>query len=254
MRSASGQRLLAGVVVAAIAGIAWWIAASDRGPRVAPVSNGAARSESERERSGDAPPAAPPDSPLVADRSLDVDRSRGATRRLLHGFVVDRAGTRVDDAVIAWSESAALPPTNDYKRRITASGEYALPGLPAAAIGFRVTATGCATLEVALDLSKGGRLRHDFVLDRSTLVTVHVRKPDGATIQGEPLPLPNAIWDDSFESLAVVATDEPIVSLPPTSQRSYERQGIGLGEFHHPSSPGRRSAVEMPADAFGVLE
>ncbi len=255
MRSASGRRVVTGLLIAGIAVGAWWLVSRDRTLRVEPLSSGAERSESESERSGNAPtsPAAT-DAPVASDRSLDVERSRSASsRRLLHGFVVDRAGKKVDGAQIAWSENAALPPVNDYKRRITAAGgEYGLGGLPASDVGFRVTATGCATLEVALDLSKGGTLRHDFVLDRSVIVAVYVRKPDGTTVQG--LLTPSEEWDAAFLSLAVVATDEPIASLPPISEQSYERQGVGREKFHHRPSRGPRSAVEVPDGAFGVLE
>jgi len=250
-RAATRRPLLTGLALGVIAAAAWWLVKGDGTPRIEPGPIAANRAEGADDRSGDATKLETPAEVIAADRQLARAPSRSSTRALLKGFVVDREGRRAKGAAIQWRAAASAP--FDYKRRCTAtSGEYALPGLPAAVVRFRVTLDGYAPLELALDLAKGGALRHDFVVDRSVMVAVHVTTPDGTPIQGNPTP--NASWNDACGFLAIVATDAPIATLPPISQRSYERRGVGVQQFHHASSPGRRRTVEVPAGAFGVLE
>ncbi|MSR46188.1 MAG: hypothetical protein EXS13_03835 [Planctomycetes bacterium] len=250
---------ITGALLLAMTGWRWQTLDRD-GPRIGPDTSGGI--------AGDGAPAA--DRPLVpaaAAATADVAADRTASppsretphvrvapgRALLHGFVADRAGVLVAEATLTLDESGALPdPTARANRQRIADGEYALPALPAAIVGFCIEAKGFQPLALALDLPAGGVLRHDFVLDRAALLPIRLVDPDGIPLKIDAAAEPLATF---LGGLTVIATERPLPArLPPVPWSSFDQFGTGT-RHRRMDGPGRGSnAIVVPEDAFMVLE
>ena len=185
------------------------------------------------------------------------------TQVLLEGFIVDTAGTRVSGATVAWvaggiGDDAAIRAWSAADQIEFAGGQYAIEGLPAGRVTFRIEATGCQPLDATLDLGAkapgASVVRHDFVLPRSVVIPVKLVTPDG-----KPYLTPRgarSAGNPSFGLAILVRDRPPPTSLPPLTSSSVDVidpagrayltcGGRVAGPFHSPL---------IPDGADGVIE
>lgn len=206
----------------------------------------------------------PAPAPPNVVRAPDAERTRPDSRRLaLHGFVVDGAGAPVPKAAIGWvagglGEGAGARDGRSIDQVMVTDSEFAIAGLPAGLVTFRVEAGGCQSLDATLDLSAAdssvGVVRHDFVVARSILLPVKL-----VTTAGEPFftALRSARPNSEFGfHLAILVRDRPLPqSLPPLTASAVDVNDPSGRAFLIGGSRGTNLlSPQIPDGADGVIE
>jgi hypothetical protein len=183
--------------------------------------------------------------PAVPGSGAATAQESDVSGMVLHGQVRDTAGTPLRTRVLLTAENGTV-----HMARSDEYGLYALDGIEPGTYTSRVEVSLYQDSEQPLALPSGKPLvRHDIVLTPSLVLPVRLLLPDGRPIQ--ELDAAELGIDPKLAGLAVLATTEPITSIP-LSNRTHVL--FGIGRFHPRLRKQDGSVEDPPPGALGFLE